>query len=113
MLRPVGFLSRLFAKRPETPQGALAPDPLELERIKLRLEKLELERPAFVAELESMLEACQEVLARAESKRARAAAIESKRTRAEEQPEAELDQSDPAAIKANVRRLLRAQGKIA
>jgi len=107
----MGFFSRLWRQRPETPLGATAPDPLELERMKLRLEKLELERPAFVAELESMLEACTEVLARAESKRSRAAALESKEK--QRHPEIELDQNDPSAIKANVRRLLRSQGKIA
>lgn len=59
-----------------------------------RLSKLELERPAFVAELENLLESCTEILDRAGSQRARNAARESRAKKANEQPELE----DPKAF---------------
>jgi hypothetical protein len=79
-----------------------------------RIEKLELERPAFVAELESMLETVQEILQRAEGKRGRLAAEESRRKKRDEAVEEQppLDPNDREAVKANVRAMLRAQGKL-
>jgi len=75
-----------------------------------RIEKLELERPAFVLELESLLETAQDILGRAESKRGRLAADESRRKKAEAEPE--LLPTDRESVKANVRRLLHAQGRL-
>lgn len=69
----------------ETAQEVREPTPATLGDLLQRIEKLELERPAFVAELESMLDTVQEILGRAESKRGRAAALESKRNKAEQQ----------------------------
>ncbi len=78
-----------------------------------RIEKLELERPAFVLELENLLETAQEILGRAESKRGRLAAEESRRKKAEETPpEEQLELAPREVQKANVRRLLQAQGKL-
>ncbi len=75
-----------------------------------RVATLELERPAFVAELESMLDTVQEILGRSESKRARATALESKRKARDEQPELEAT-PDRATVLAEVRARLRSQGK--
>lgn len=79
-----------------------------------RIEKLELERPAFVMELESLLESAQEILGRAESKRGRLAAEESRRRKRDEEPEQpELTGPlDREAVKANVRILLNKQGRV-
>lgn len=75
-----------------------------------RIEKLELERPAFILELQSLLESAQEILGRAESKRAQVAARESKAKKRDEHVEpVELSRED---IKAQVRLALRAQGKL-
>jgi hypothetical protein len=76
-----------------------------------RIEKLELERPAFVLELESLLETAQDILDRAESKRGRAAADASRQRKREEAPE-QPELLDREAQKANVRRLMIAQGKL-
>lgn len=110
----MGFRSALarWLQPGATPLPPAAAVELELERVKVRLDKLELERPAFVAELETMLEAVQDVLGRAESKRARATALESKARQRQEPTELEVDPNDREAVKGNVRRLLRAQGKI-
>lgn len=73
-----------------------------------RIEKLELERPAFVLELQNLLETAEEILGRAEAKRGRAAAQASRERREDAQPEL----PDRDAVKANVRLALRAQGKL-
>jgi hypothetical protein len=79
-----------------------------------RLAKLELERPAFVAELESMLEACTEILDRTEGKRGRIAAAESRRRRQESGEDTPLPVAgeDREQTKNKVRQLLRSQGKL-
>lgn len=60
---------------------------LEHEHAKLtaRVEKLELDRPAFVTALEEIAERCHEILDNSEAKRARVAARESRLNRREQE----------------------------
>lgn len=74
------------------------------------LEKLELDRPAFLASLEELGERCHDVLDQAERKRGRAAAAESRARRREAPPEGELELDERELAKANVRRVLAAKG---
>jgi hypothetical protein len=88
-----------------------------------RIEKLELDRPAFVTALEEIAERCHDILDTSEARRARVAARESKMKKREhredEQTEAQLElgdtvhaMADREAIKAQVRQRLRMQGKL-
>lgn len=99
---------------PSVESASVAPPPSNADLL-ARVERLELERPAFVAELESMLETVQEILGRAESKRGRVAAAESRERKRDHQAEPELP-LDPIALreaqKNEVRRRLREQGKL-
>ncbi len=102
---------------PAAPSATVAQDPSpSYVALLARVEKLELERPAFVAQLEAMFDACEDILDRAESKRARATALASKRKKQDEQVELSEDQVEmPQSreqMKAHVRQLMRAQGKL-
>jgi hypothetical protein len=94
-----------------TPAGVRSP--LERDLIQ-RIEKLELDRPAFVTALEEIAERCHDILDTSEAKRARVAARESKLKKREERHEEGQEQPelppDRDAIKANVRAILRARG---
>lgn len=61
---------------------------LEHQHAKLvaRVEKLELDRPAFVTALEEIAERCHEILDNSEAKRARVAARESRLNKRESEP---------------------------
>jgi len=78
-----------------------------------RVAQLELERPAFIAELQNMLDAVDEILQRTEGKRARIAAQKSRQDKADEPhddaPQLPLDREQ---VKAKVRVLMRSQGKL-
>ena len=103
---------------PEAPNGAPLGQRADLERhlveLVARVDKLELERPAFMTELEAIAERCHDILDVSESKRGRAAASLSRaRKKEEQQDEAEtLYATDRERQKAEVRALLRAQGKL-
>jgi hypothetical protein len=112
------WLSGTATPLPLTSSDAAQVQHLELEHAKLlgRVEKLELDRPAFVVALEELAERCHDILDSAESKRARIAAKQSKLDKqyAErdqgvvEQPLETLPDRD--AVKAEVRRRMRTNG---
>jgi len=85
--------------------------PPDLHALQARIAQLELERPAFIAELQNMLDAVDEILQRTEGKRARIAAAKSRDDKKNEEPNAELP-LDRGQVLAGVRASLRAQGKL-
>jgi hypothetical protein len=111
MLHPVGLRNALarWLHGAEHPPETLQDQVRALRR---DVDALQLERPAFVAELESLLGSCQDILGRAESARARVSARESRERRGQQGPELVVDPNDREAVKANVRMLLRSQGKL-
>jgi len=99
------------APTPPDPSASVARDP-NAPTLEQRVAQLELERPAFILELNNLLESAQDILSRADSKRGRLAAEESRRKKAEtasEEPALPLDRS---AVLAQVRARMRANGQI-
>jgi len=94
---------------PAAPSASVAER--ERDKLEARVAQLELERPAFIAELQNMLDAVDEILQRTEGKRARIAAAKSRADKKEEAPHEELP-LDRAQVLAGVRASLRAQGKL-
>lgn len=110
MLQAMGLRNALsrWLNAPER-SSTLQERVLECERT---LKELQLERPAFVTELEALAERCHDILDQAESKRGRVAARESRLNKREQaQDQGELpEMTDRDRQKAQVRHLLRARG---
>lgn len=116
MVAPVGLRNRLRswvngAATPPAPSPSRTAE--DVNALHARVAQLELERPAFIAELNNMLDAVNDILQRTEGKRGRIAAAESKLRKrtdeATEQAELPLDRS---GVLAQVREALRSQGKL-
>jgi hypothetical protein len=84
---------------PAAPSASVAAP--SLHELVARVAQLELERPAFIAELQNMLDAVDEILQRTEGKRARIAAAKSRAEKEHELPT--FDPTDREKVKAAAR----------